>query len=282
MTARSAAPVRIGPARRRRFAQSLLLACVLLAGCKSLQPSNDRDWSPDQAVLPTAEFDGERVTLRNIRHCHYRTDEDYDVRHEDRVFRLDELNSVDFIVVPFPGVPNLAHTMLSFGFADRDYVCVSVEVRKEKGEVYDAVKGLFRQFEIMYVVGDERDLIGLRANHRLNDVYVYRTRATPQQAQALFLDVMQRVNALAVRPEFYNTLTNNCTTNIRRHINRLAPERVPYDLRVLLPGHSDLLAYELGLIDTAESFPRTKMAARVNYDAYLHRDAPDFSVKIRR
>ncbi|OHB69519.1 MAG: hypothetical protein A2V70_14385 [Planctomycetes bacterium RBG_13_63_9] len=249
---------------------------------KPLEPSNDRDWRPDQAVLAYAEFHGDMITVRNIRNCTYFTADDYVVEHYDKTFDLGELDTVDFIMIPFPEMPGVGHTMLSFGFADRDYVCVSVEIRKEEGESYRPLAGLFRQYELIYVVGDERDLIGLRANHHLNDVYVYRARATPEQAQALFADVMLRVNELSEHPEFYHTLTNNCSTNIRRHINRLSPDRVPYDYRVLLPGHSDELAYELGLLKTDASFAEAKRRARVNDLAYVWRDSPDFSVRIRR
>jgi len=237
---------------------------------------------PEQARLATAEFDGDRVTVYNIRNCRYPTAENPVVEYFDKTFDLGELDSVDFITVPFPDLPGVGHTMLSFGFGGQDYVAVSVEIRREKGEEYSPWRGFLRQYELIYVVGDERDLIRLRTEHDMNDVHVYRTRATPAQARELFEDVMQRVNQLAERPEFYHTLANNCTTNIRQHINRLSPDRIPYDYRVLLPGHSDKLAYELGLLDTDTSFEETKRRARVNYLAYVHRDDPDFSVKIRR
>ena len=260
----------------------VLFALFHACGCAQLQPSNHRNWSPDQAVLPTAEFRDELVEVRNIRHCDYRTEQDYEVRHYDKTFDLREISSVDYIVVPFPEMPNLAHTMLSFGFVDRDYLAVSVEIRKEIGESYNPLLGAIGQYEIMYVVSDERDVIQLRTNHRLNDVYVYPLRLDPAQARALFVDVMHRANRLAVQPEFYNTLTNNCTTNIRDHLNRVLPEPIPYTHRVLLSGHFDHLAYDLGLIQSDTTFPRTKYTARVNEQAYRYRDAEDFSQRIRR
>jgi len=249
---------------------------------KALKPSNDRDWSPDQAVLATAEFHGEEVTVRNIRHITYRTLDDYDVAHYDKTCDLRKLTSVDFIVVPFNDMPNVGHTMLSFGFEDRDYLGVSVEIRKERGEKYGPLRGFLRQYELIYVVADEQDLLLRRVLLDRSDVYVYRTRATPEEARALFMDVMQRVNKLAAAPEFYDTLTNNCTTNIRNHINHLLPDRVPYDYRVLLPGHSDRLADDIGLLRTDASVEQTRACARINYLAYLHRDDPAFSVKIRQ
>lgn len=247
-----------------------------------LRPSNERDWRPEQAVLPRAEFRGDKVLLRNIRNCKYNADDEVVVEHYDKRFDLDRIKSVDFLVCPFPSSPDMAHTMISFGFEGDKYLAVSVEVRKEKGESYDPLKGLLRQYEIMYVVADERDVIQLRTNHWQSEVFLYPTRATPQAARDMFVDVMRRVNKLYLMPEFYDTLTNNCTTNIVRHVNRLSPQRIPLDYRVLMAGNSDRLAYDLGLLDTDTSFEATKAQAGVNYLAYLHRNDADFSAKIRR
>lgn len=266
----------------RLAAAGLLAWCCALAGCASCRPSNDRDWTPDQAVLSSAEFDGNLVHVHNIRNCDYRTETDYDVRHYDKTFDLDKLDEVDFVVSPFPDSKVLAHTFLSFGFEGGDYVAVSVEIRKERGESYSPLGGLQNKYEIMYVVADERDLIGLRANHRLADVYLYRAKATPRQARALFVDIMRRTNKLSEQPEFYNTVANNCTTNIMRHVNRIAPARIPYGYQVLLPGLTDKLAYDLDLLDSKKPFAETRLEARVNRLAFEHRDDPEFSRKIRR
>ena len=255
---------------------------LALTGCQALQPTNQADWSPDQAVLPTAEYRGNLVTIHNVRNCQYRGTSDYTVRHEDRTYDLDNLRTVDFIVVPFKEAPQLAHTMLSFGFAHDDYLAVSVEIRKRRDEAFSAWKGMLPHYEVMYVAADERDVVALRTNHRHDDVYVHRTRATPEQARALFVDVTARMNKLAAEPEFYNTFTNNCTTNIRRHVNDLAPGRVPYDYHVLLPGYSDEMAYNLGMLASTEPFPLAREHARVNELAFRYRDAPDFSRQIRR
>ena len=294
MAASSAGSERAGSvafARRRprRPFRPMLLAWLLASffpavggGCTSApRPSNARDWSPDQAVLATADFKRDRVEVRNIRNCTYLTADDYVVDHYDKTFDLDDLETVDFVMVPFKGAPALAHTLLSFGFAGGDYLAVSVEVRKERGETYSVVGGLLQQFEIMYVVADERDAVRLRTDYRHDDVYVYRARATPKQVRALFVDVMKRVNELAKKPEFYDTLTNNCTTNIARHINSLAPDRVPTDPRILLPGYSDRLAYDLGLLETDLPFAQAKKQARVA-SADSRAAAGDFSQAIRR
>lgn len=272
----------IGNAGRRLLWLNLPLALALLAGCKALSPSNDRDWNLDQSVLPYAAIRDEGATIYNIRHCKYFTTEDYALEHYNKTIRWADVQSVDYIVVPFAHFPSLAHTMLSFGFADGTYLAVSVEIRKEKGETYKPLQGLLRQYEIMYVLGDERDLIALRTNFRRDDVYVYRVKATPEQVQALLADVLHRVNQLQSQPEFYNTLTNNCTTNIVDHINRLSTNKVTYDLRVLLPGLSDRLAYDMGLIEARGTFEQTKLAARVTHLARAHGDSPQFSQLIRR
>lgn len=258
-------------------------ACLLpLVGCAGMHPSNDRTWSPDQAVLPYAKFLGDEVLVHNIRNCDYRTPDDYDVHWEDRTYRVSDVQQIDFIVCPFPEMPELAHTMLSFGFRNGEHLALSVEIRKELGEKYSPSGGFRNEFELMYVLGDERDLIGLRANYRLEEVLLYPGRATPEQAQAMFADVLRRANELAEKPEFYNTLYNNCTTNLVAHVNHVSPGRIPSDdYRVLLTGHSDELAYKLGLLDVAEPYDVARQHARINELAYLYRDAPDFSARIR-
>jgi hypothetical protein len=276
------------PSPMRFFCAVLLV--VLASGCTStpkqpglsLAASHDREWLPSLAVLPWAEMDGDQMTVRNIRAFRYVDEETFVRNYYDRTYDLRDLESIDFIVVPFKDKPNLAHTMLSFGFVDDQYLAVSVEARLEAGENYESLKGFINQFELMYVVADERDVIPLRTKHREVDVYVYRAKSDPRLARAMFTDVMERVNQIADQPEYYNTLTNNCTTNIREHVNRLRPGRVPWDWRVLLPGHSDRLAYDLGLLDTHRSFEETRQRAKITEVANAHLEAADFSVLIRR
>lgn len=270
---------------------TLLLALAVLApGCrsvvKSIAPSNGRDWTPEQSTLSHAAFRGDEVVVHNVRNCHYLDADTFVLHHEDRVYDLQRLESVDFLMVPFKSMPRLAHTMLSFGFTNpegtSDYLTVSIEIRKERGEEYAAWKGGLRQYELIYVIADERDVVQLRTNHWKHDVYLYRSAATPEQAQRLFVDVMGRANELASRPEFYDTLTNNCSTNIVRHVNRIQPRRIVYDYRILLPGYSDQLAFDEGLILRHGSFEETKARAYVTPKAIAAGDRPDFSQVIRR
>ncbi len=229
------------------------------------------------AVLPHARIRRDKVKVFNVRNCTYLDEETYVVHHDDRTYHLEDLESVDFVIVPFKQTPSLAHTMLSFGFRDGRYLGVSVEVRLEEGEIYSPLGGAARQYEIMYVVADERDLIRLRTEQRQDDVYVYRTVATPEQVQALFVDMMKRVNYLKKHPEFYDTFMNNCATNIVAHVNHLRPGRVPWDLGVLLPGYSDRMAYSLGLLVDYGSFEETKRRSHIDQFVDRFADSRSFS-----
>lgn len=267
-------------ARRWGVAAVLLIAAVA-AFHISVRPSNDREWAADQSLLPHAEFHGDFVTIRNIRSFHYRSESDYEAAWYDRTFDLRRLESVWFVVEPFGTWEGPAHTFVSFGFGgdDAGFVAVSVEIRKERGESFSALKGILRQYEVMYVVGDERDLIALRTNHRKDDVYLYPIRTTPERRREMFVNMLTRANGLRRRPEFYNTLTNTCTTNLMRHVNEIAPGRIPFRPAVLLPGYSDRLAFDIGLIDTAAPFDRAKF--RVNELAARYAGDPEFSLRIR-
>jgi hypothetical protein len=245
-------------------------------------PSNQRAWRADLAVLPYAHFEGSRVTVHNVRDFVYQNDEEFVVNYLDEQFDLDQIETVDFLVVPFNDAPSLAHTMLSFGIRDGRYLGVSVEARLEEGETYSPIAGALRQYELMYVIATERDLIGRRTMHRSVEVYLYPTKATKEQAQALFVDVMKRANKLASEPEYYDTITNNCTSNIVRHINRMQPGRIPFDLRVLLPGYADQLAHDLGLLDTDVSLTLSRPEHRITELANLHIASEQFSQRIRR
>jgi hypothetical protein len=244
-------------------------------------PSHHRDWIEEQRLLPYAEFHGWSVTIRNVRNARFYSYRDCLVDWEDRTYDLRKVQSVDFLMVPFADNRAIAHTMLSFGFEDGEYLGVSVEVRLEKGEAYNAAIGLMGQFELMYVLADERDLLPVRPKYRGVDVYLYRTTATPAQARALLIDILKRVNEIYQTPEFYDTLRNNCTTNIVRHINALAPGRIPYDYRVLLPGFADSLAYELGLIDRSLPLEELRRRARMTDLILAYEDDPHFSQRIR-
>lgn len=253
---------------------------LVLAWWLALQPSNDRDWQPDVAVLAYAGIDGNRVTVHNIRNCEYRTEADFDVRYHDKTYDLDKIRSADLFMV-YWGSPLIAHTMVSFGFEGGDYLCFSIETRKEKGEGYSAVKGLFRQFELVYVAADERDLVRLRTNFRQGEeVYLFRLNGSPQQVRVLFLDYLERLNGLRRRPEWYSALTHNCTTAIRTQ--RAASDRAPWDWRMLANGRGDELLYERGAIATNLPLAELKERGHINVRARAADKSDDFSRLIRQ
>ncbi|GMU10578.1 Lnb N-terminal periplasmic domain-containing protein [Corallococcus caeni] len=260
----------------------MLLGCLGVQGwVRTFQPSNTRDWAPDLARAPWAEVAGSKVTLHEVRDFRYRSTTDWDPAWYTATYDTDALTEASFIVEPFSGFYGAAHTMVSFGFQDGRRVVFSVEVRREQGETFSALGGLFRRFEIAYVVGDERDLIQLRSNFRHDVVYVYPVNASRERITAFFLDMVQRMNGLHTQPEFYDTLTSNCTTNLVRHFEKVATKDVPYDHRTLMPAFADELAYELGIIDTDVPLPQVRQRYHINARALAAQGRDDFSARIR-
>ena len=225
----------------------------------SIPPSNSRDWTPDVARTARATFDGSHVTIQNVRNFNYRSENDYDQRWETRTYDLDRIQGLD-LFISFWGPTEIAHTIVSWDFDDGQHLAISIETRKEKGESYSALRGFFRQYELYYVVADERDLVGLRTNYRGEQVYLYRIRVPPAQARALLVDYLDEVNSLADHPEWYNALTQNCTTTIRGHTQHIGAAG-SFDWRMLVNGHLDELLYERGQIDTSLPFAEIKYAA---------------------
>jgi hypothetical protein len=265
--------------RRTLLAFGAAFAAVLL-WWMSIEPSNERDWQAEVAVLPYATRDGDLVTLHNVRNFDYRTEQDFEVRYDERTFDLGALDALDLSAVYWAG-DAIAHIMVSFGFAG-EYVTFSIETRKETGEAYSSIAGFFRRYELIYVVGDERDLIRVRTNYRdpQESVYLYRTRADPEAARRLFLEYLEKINRLRDSPEFYNTLTTNCTTDVWLLVRALS-DRFPLDWRVLLSGHFPEYLYELGSLDTRLPFPELKARSLINGKAHAADQAPDFSQRIR-
>ncbi len=256
------------------------LALVLFTWFITRTPSNERAWNTDQKTLPTIRFEESAVYIENIRNFSYTSTSTYTPSYYNKRVALDSVRSVDFIVEQFGSI-GAAHTFLSFGFDDGSYLALSVEIRKEVGETFSPWKGLFRKYELMYVIADERDVIDLRANHRKHDVYLYPTTASREQARALFVHMLTRASSLHEYPEFYNTVTNNCTTNIVAHINTLRDEPLSWDRRMLFPEDSDVLAHELGFIAPDMTIDDARGKYRINDRATTYANDPEFSKKIR-
>jgi hypothetical protein len=267
---------------RGRFAVSVLAAMVVVAALfLSLHPSDDRPWTVDHARTAVIRWSGESVEIENVRHTVYHSRERRDVRWETRRYRLDEVATLDFILEPFGAGGAVAHTFLSFGFTDGRYLAISVEIRKERNERYSPLRGLFRNYELIYVVGDERDLIGMRANIRENDVYVFPLKARKERVRALLESMLRRADSLREHPEFYSTLNSTCFSNIIRHVNELVEQPIGFDHRVLLPGYSDELLFELGSIDFDGGFEQLRERFRVNARSALLPDERSWSRQIR-
>jgi hypothetical protein len=259
---------------------SLLPIVAVVLWWTSIAPSNSRDWTPDVARTARATFDGSHVTIQNVRNFNYRSENDYDQRWETRTYDLDRIQGLD-LFISFWGPTEIAHTIVSWDFDDGQHLAISIETRKEKGESYSALRGFFRQYELYYVVADERDLVGLRTNYRGEQVYLYRIRVPPAQARALLVDYLDEVNSLADHPEWYNALTQNCTTTIRGHTQHIGAAG-SFDWRMLVNGHLDELLYERGQIDTSLPFADLKLRSDITDKAKAADDSPDFSAKIRQ
>jgi len=246
------------------------------------RPSHDRDWQPEHAVLPEFVIEGDTMIVRGVRNFRWQSGSTYEPAWEDRSYDLGSLRGVWYALTPFSrSWRGPAHSLLSFQFGNDTFLAISVEARRERGETYSLWKGLARSFELLYVVGDERDLLGVRAVHREDQVFLYPMRVDSAGARALLLRMAESANRIRQAPEFYHTVTNNCTTRIVDHVNTVAPGRVPRSWRILLPGYSDELAHELGLIETALSLQDARARWFVNERARRWVDDPGFGMRIR-
>ena len=271
--------------RPRRAIALAVLASALVVGAwqLTLRPSNARTWAPEQAILPHVTIRGDTVRVDELRDFTHTSDTTAIRRYDSRVYDLRQIRRVWYVLSPFnPDWRGPAHSFFSFEFADSTFVSVSVEARREADETFSVVRGALRQYELMVVVGSERDLIGLRAVTWADPVYLYPGRATPEQARGVFVALLRRAQALERRPEFYNTLTNNCTTNLLDAINAVRETPIAYGLPVLFPGYSDELAYDEGLLDTDLPLDSARAAFRINDRAAASALAPDFSLRIRQ
>jgi hypothetical protein len=255
---------------------------VGLAWWLSQKPSLYRDWSIDQSLLPTISFSGDLVTVENARDFVYTTPTAYIPQYYNRTYDINDIEAVNYIIEPFSNFDGPAHTMLSFTFSWGIHLVVSAEIRKEKWESFDAVLGVLNQYEIVYILGSENDLIKLRTNYRKDEVYMYPIQTPKEKIQKLFLSMMHRADKLSREPEFYNTLWNTCTTNILSHVNRLREEKIAWNKYVLLPSHSDEIVYQAGLINTKFSLDEARKYYRIDELARNANGNDPFSESIRK
>jgi hypothetical protein len=277
------AAVVLVPGCYRKWFTCLGAFVLILGWWLTIQPSNQRDWQGDVDRTAWAEIDGDRVTIYNVRNFDYRTETDYTPHWETRTFDLAQIRGADLFIT-FWGSPWIAHPIVSFQFGDDSHIAFSVETRKEVGEDYSTLRGFFRQYELIYIVADERDVVRLRTNYRKDEeVYLYRTRTSAERARAIFLDYLISVNDLNQQPAFYNAITSNCTTNIRVHTRSVAGAKVaPWNWRLLLNGKGDEFAYENGQLAGDLPFDELKRRAHINDAARAADASAQFSTIIRR
>lgn len=266
--------------RQRRMV--VVLAALYLgvvAWWLAIPPSHDRPWRPEVALMPRAIVDGDRVRFTGVRDFDYRSRDDFTVRYQEREVSLSHLTGLDFYVSYWrEGV--VGHTFLSFLFDNAPPLSISIETRPEVGEGFNPIASLFKQFELIYVVGEERDVVGVRTGHRGENVYLYRLNTSAEDARRLFLVYVQRINELADRPEFYHLLSNSCTINIIRYANA-AGRAGRFDARHLLNGLIDSYLYHSGRVDTTLPFEELRRRSLINEAAQTADGAPDFSERIR-
>ena len=270
----------------RRYSSALITAAigfvVILLWWLSLKPSEKANWQADDQKTGWAKVDGDEVIIHDLRNCDYRTELDYSCSWETRSYNLSNLKHLD-IAITWWGSPWIAHPILSFDFGPQGHVAMSIETRDLVGQSYSAIRGFFRQYSLIYIAADERDVIRLRTNYRKDEeVYLFRTTASPEQARGLFLQYLDRLNQLHQRPEWYNALTNNCTTNITVSAAASRDQRPHWDWRMLLNGKGDEMMYEKGhLVTDGLTLPELKARAHINDAARAANDDPNFSERIR-
>jgi hypothetical protein len=265
--------------QRRMVAIAAMLFLAVVVWWIAIPPSHDRNWRPEVAVMPRAFIDGDRVRLTGVRNFDYRSRNDFTVRYEEREVRLSHLVALDFYVSYFMEGP-VGHTFLSFIFDNASPLTISIETRPEVGEGFAPIASMFKQFELIYVVGSEPDLVGVRTNHRDEPTYLYRLNTSADDARRLLMVYLERINELADRPEFYHLLTNSCTINIVRYANAAGREgRI--DIGHILNGLADSYLYRSGRIDTTLPFGELRRRSLINEAARAADGAADFSQRIR-
>jgi len=267
-------------ARRAMSAVFFAVFAGVVAWWISISPSHDRPWRPEVAVMPRAIVDGDRVRIMGVRNFDYRSVDDFTARYEEREVQLSHLTAIDFFVSYWVADLPIGHTFLSFIFDNAPPLSISIETRPEVGEGFDPLGSIFKQFELIYVVGDEQDIVRVRTNYRKEAVYLYRLASPPDKERRLFLVYMERINELADRPEFYHLLSNSCTINIIRYLNA-AGRHGPLDIRHILNGLVDNYLYYADWLNTTLPFAEMRRRSLINETAQAADDAPDFSQRVR-
>jgi hypothetical protein len=256
--------------------------CVVLVWWFSLQPSDQADWRPDVARTAWVTVDGDRVTIHNLRNCDYQTETSYTDCWTDRTVHLSQLKGADFFFTNW-GPRWIGHPIASFQFGDSDHVAFSIEARYKAGQSYSPILGFFRQYELIFVTADERDVIRLRTNYRKGEeVFMYRTTLSSGAASNVFLSYVNYLNQLRDQPEWYNALTKNCTTTLDRQIAADVPNPQAWTYQLILNGSLDKLLYARGrLVTGGLPFEELREREHINKTANTAEHSPNFSAMIR-
>ena len=261
----------------------LICFCVVLVWWLSLKPSDNGDWQEDDARRAWGETAGDKITIHNVRNCDYRTETEYTDCWSDRTYNLSDLRGVDFFFTNW-GVRWIGHPIVSFDFGNNQHLAFSIEARYKKGQDYSAILGFFRQYELIFIAADERDVIRLRTNYRKDEeVYMYRTTATPDIARKFFLTYVNYLNHLRDHPEWYNAATKNCTTTLDSALSADLTNPMPWNYQLLLNGTLDELLYDRGrLVTGGLPFEELKQREHINAFAQTVGQSPDWSALIRQ
>lgn len=268
---------------RKKF----LVALLLLLGIfwyAGVEPPKDGEWQLQLAVPSSAEFDGDRVTVRNVRNFRYYPSEaDMHPGYYDKTYDLDTVSRVWYVAEPFNENKLAAHTFLSFEFENGEYLAITIEAKKQVGQTYSIWKGMLRTYPLTYIAADERDAVLLRANVRKDKVYVYPVKLSrPENGGLLLADMLRKMNKLNDDPEWYNTLWHNCTSEIAYHVNRISARRVPaFAWEFFITSSADKLALDRGLIDTELSIEEAREKYLVTEKSIAAGDTPEYSRLIR-
>ncbi len=263
----------------RDFLLSLLGFVAVVIWFSTIQPKAGGQYPPE-LTMPFVELKGDVVRIHNVRYCTYRTAKDFDVHYEKRSYRLNDLETLD-LLVNYWGMKAIAHTFLSFGFSDGQYVSVSVEIRPEVGKTYDMLQGFFKQYQLIYVWADERDLIGLRTNYKKEEVYLYRVDLSRENIRKMFMSMIKATNDIYNKPQFYNTLTQSCTNTLANHVIDAKIAKIPFWKRRILTGTVDRRLYEAGFLDQSLPFAQLRQRAHIDARAQAAGQGPQFSARIR-
>ncbi len=259
---------------------SFILFALLLFWWQSLTPSGDKDWAPDVTRVSHGEIQGDRLIMYNVRNFRYTDEDNFTTRWETREYDLEKLQNLD-IFLSYWASDHITHTIMSWDFGEDNHLAISIETRKDKSQSYSAVQGFFKQFELIYIAADERDVIRLRTNYLKERVYYYRLNVSKEASRAFLENYLEEMERLSHVPEFYNALTRNCTTTIHLHSRAVGrQETTAFDWRLILNGHVDELLYDRSVISRDMAFDVLRKASRI--DLYMQKYGVEgFSRKLR-